>query len=62
MVTLATKKKHIGRKQRNTIFHPDESERISNESAISEMMAQNAAGAQCAIFWVMFFMIFWCVK
>jgi len=58
VVTAATKKKHIGKKQRNTVPHPDELERNCIASAINEMKAQNAAGVQCA----MFFMIFYCVK
>jgi hypothetical protein len=48
-VTVPTKKKHIGRKQKNAGFHAHESEPICVESAVSERKAQNAAGIQ----WVM---------
>jgi hypothetical protein len=48
-----TKKKHIGKKEKNAGFHDDESELV--ESAMSEMKPQNITGVQGA----MLFMFLW---
>jgi hypothetical protein len=45
-VAAPTKKKHIGRKQRNIIFQPPASEIICIKTAIDDKNPQNAAGIQ----------------
>jgi hypothetical protein len=45
-----TKKKHIGKKEKNAGLHADESELV--ESAMSEMKAQNIAGVQGAMLFI----------
>ena len=44
---MPTKKKHIGKKEKNMGCHqPEPDERPQIDNAVSEMKAQNAAGVQ----------------
>jgi hypothetical protein len=56
---VPTKKKHIGRNAKKGIRpQPESDEKTEPAKAMSEMEAQNAAGIQ----WVMFFIILWIGK